>query len=149
MSDSDILLETARALHRSASSLSRRLLAARAPEGLSVSKLAVLGRLQEEGPRTATSLAAYLRIQPQSLTRLLAELERRGLIARQTDDADRRQSWIAITPQGAVALGGDVRARRQALARAMAATLTPAELGLLRLATGLMDRLSAAIAAED
>ena len=79
MENLETALETARVLHRSAVRLSRRLMAARGPEGISVSKLMVLGRLHRLGPATATELAAFLRIQPQSLTRLLAALEQRGI----------------------------------------------------------------------
>ncbi|MDE1148889.1 MAG: MarR family transcriptional regulator [Azospirillaceae bacterium] len=135
-------LETARHLHRSTTALSRRLLTARPAEGLSTTKLGVLGRLYREGPATATALAAYLRIQPQSLTRLLADLESQDLILRRPDAVDRRQVRIEITDAGNRLLIGDVQDRRTALARAMVATLTPTERDLLRLAARLMDRLA-------
>ena len=75
MNDLEGALELARAMHRSGALLSRRLMASRGAGALSLSKLSVLGRLRREGAATATELAAYLRIQPQSLTRLLASLE--------------------------------------------------------------------------
>jgi DNA-binding MarR family transcriptional regulator len=139
-------LDIARVLHRSGGLLSRRLMASRGAEGLSVSRLMVLGRLHREGPTTATELAAFLRIQPQSLTRLLAALEERRLIARRADKVDRRQNRIAITKAGSRALIADVQGRRLKLAQAIAGALTPTEQGLLRLTTGLIDRLAAAIA---
>jgi DNA-binding MarR family transcriptional regulator len=145
MADTDTPMDVARALHHSATLMSRRLMAARAPDGLSAARLAVLGLLRREGPSTATALAAYLHIQPQSLTRLLADLDRRGLITRRAAETDRRQSLIDITEAGAATLLADVHDRRVMLAEAMAATLTPAERGLLRLAAGLMDRLAEAI----
>src|SRR5580698_6647301 len=104
MTNLDSALETARVLHRSAAHLSRRLMAARGADGLSVSRLMVLGRLKRQGPATATELAAFLRIQPQSLTRLLASLEDGGLIVRRADETDRRQNRIEITDAGARAL---------------------------------------------
>ena len=145
MSDLEAALNTARVLHRSAALLSRRMLASRGPEGLSVSKLMVLGRLHRQGPTTATELAAFLRIQPQSLTRLLAALEEHGMIARRADDADRRQNRIEITTAGKRALKADVQGRRTKLAYAIMHALTPTEQELLRLTTGLIDRLAAAI----
>jgi DNA-binding MarR family transcriptional regulator len=141
-------LDIARALHRSATLLSRRLLAARASDGLSPARLAVLGLLRRVGPSTATALATELRIQPQSLTRLLADLDQRGLITRQTATTDRRQSRIEITGAGLALFLADVQGRREKLAQVLAATMTPAERGLLLLAAGLMERLTDAIEAD-
>jgi DNA-binding MarR family transcriptional regulator len=138
-------LDIARVLHRSGGLLSRRLMASRGDEGLSVSRLMVLGRLHREGPTTATELAGFLRIQPQSLTRLLAALEERRLIARRADKVDRRQNRIAITKAGARALIADVQGRRLKLAHAIVNALTPTEQGMLRLTASLIDRLAAAI----
>ncbi|MGD0190297.1 MAG: MarR family transcriptional regulator [Rhizomicrobium sp.] len=149
MSDLIGALETARILHRSAAHLSRRLMAARGTEGLSVSRLMLLGRLKRQGPATATELAAFLRIQPQSLTRLLASLEESGLIARHADETDRRQNRIEITDAGARALIADVQGRRLKLAQAIEATLTPTEQALLRLLNELIDRLAAALETAD
>jgi DNA-binding MarR family transcriptional regulator len=145
MNNLEAALDTARVLHRSAAQLSRRLMAARGPEGISVSKLMVLGRLHRQGPATATELAAFLRIQPQSLTRLLAALEESGMIARHADEADRRQNRIEITEAGARALIADVQGRRLKLAQVIAKVLTPTEQGLLRLSNELIDRLAVAL----
>jgi len=149
MTDIDNPLEIAGALHRSATLLSRRLLAARAPEGLSPARLAVLGLLRREGPSTATALASELSIQPQSLTRLLADLTRRSLITRRTAAADRRQSLIEITEAGTALFLSDVQGRREKLAQVLATLLTPAERGLLMLAAGLMERLRDAIEVDE
>jgi DNA-binding MarR family transcriptional regulator len=102
----------------------------------------VLGRLYRHGESTATGLAAHLRIQPQSMTRLIADLERRRLITRRADDADRRQSLLGITDQGAQLLTEDIRDQRVKLAQIIVEALTPAEQEMLRLAAGLMDRLA-------
>src|SRR4029079_8529098 len=91
------LLDTATRLHRSALRLSRRMRAVRPHGKLSLARLGVLGRLHREGAASGATLAAALGVRPQSLTRLLAALERDGLIARRSDEADRRQSTIAIT----------------------------------------------------
>jgi DNA-binding MarR family transcriptional regulator len=147
MTDIEAALDIARVLHRSAAQLSRRLMAARGPEGISVSKLMVLGRLRRGGPATATELAAFLRIQPQSLTRLLAALKDSGMILRRADESDRRQNQIEITDAGARALIADVQGRRLKLAQVIAKVLSPTEQGLLRLSNELIDRLAAALEA--
>jgi len=141
-------LDTANQLHRSALRLLRVLRAVRPAKGLSSSKLAVLGRLYQDGMATATALAAYLRIQPQSLTRLVADLERRKLITRRQDDADRRQSLLEITDKGSRLLMEEIGDQRVKLAETMAKELTVTEQDLLRLAAGLMDRLSSVTEAQ-
>jgi DNA-binding MarR family transcriptional regulator len=121
----------------------------RASSALSASKLLVLGILQQDGTATAARLAADLRIQPQSLTRLLAGLEADGLIRRRLDPADRRQSLIELTGTGGAALAADLRMRRDRLADAIQRALTPAECEMLGVATSLMDQVTAAIEPEE
>ena len=87
-------------------------------------------------------LAAAQRVQPQSLTRVLATLTSRGLLARTADPGDGRRSLLAITDGGREALRRDVDARDRWLAQAMADRLTGTEQELLRLAGELMDRLA-------
>jgi DNA-binding MarR family transcriptional regulator len=67
------------------------------------------------------------------------------MIARRADKTDRRKNRIEITKAGARALIEDVQGRRLKLAHAIAHALTPTEQGLLRLTTGLIDRLAAAV----
>ncbi len=142
-SDDEVLTVAAR-LHRGTTRLNSVLLATRA-KGMSMSKLALLGRLHREGTATASALAAYLRLQPQSLTRLVASLERRGFIARHPDAFDGRQMLIDITEEGKRALFGDMAERRKRLADAMERALSPAERGVLVFAAELMERIAEAV----
>jgi DNA-binding MarR family transcriptional regulator len=107
-----------------------------------LSKLSVLGRLSRNGPLTATDLAEQERIQPQSLTRLLADLEQRALVTRRQDQSDRRQMIIEITSKGSELLSEDARPQAAWLARAVSNVLSPVEQELLRLAAQLMQRLT-------
>lgn len=134
--------EAANRLHRAVFELTRWLRASRPAGALGLSKLGVLAYLQRHGAATATALAAYLRVQPQSMTRLLADLEERGLIARQPDSEDRRQSRIDITPDGAALLQDDVREQRMKLGEAMRASLTSAEQDMLGVAADLIGQLA-------
>lgn len=122
--------------------LNRRLRAERLGHGLSLNRLSLLGLLRSNGPMTATALAAAERLQPQSLTRMLARLETEGLIVRRPDDSDRRQVLIDITDEGIAVLTEDTRRREAWLAGVMAERLTLTEREVLRLAAGLMDRLA-------
>lgn len=121
--------------------LHRRLRAERG-HGLSFNRLSVLSLLHRGGPMTATALASAERLQPQSLTRMLARLENDGLIVRRPDEADRRQVLIEVTHEGVSVLTEDTRRREEWLAGMMAERLTGTEREVLRLAAGLMDRLA-------
>jgi DNA-binding MarR family transcriptional regulator len=145
---SDTVLNAADQLHRSALRLFRLLRDTRPAKELSLSKISVLGRLYRGGMATATVLAVYLRIKPLSLTRLLADLERRKLITRRPNDTDRRQSLLEITDAGVQLLTAEVRDQRLTLAKIMAKELTPAEPELLRLAAGPIDHLASVAEAQ-
>ena len=110
-----------------------------------MAKLAVLSILRREGITTATTLAAYLGVQPQSLTRLLAASEEEGLIKCRQDPADKRRSLIEITSTGSRLLADEARERESRLATTMTRVLTPTEQELVRLAAGLNDRITDAI----
>jgi DNA-binding MarR family transcriptional regulator len=121
--------------------MSRRLRAQRPSASVSITKLSILGHLQANGNLTAGELAALEQSQPQSLTRVLAELEQQGLISRVPDPGDRRRSIIGITKDGTRVLVADMRHRDVWLASAMAAKLTPTEREVLRLAADMLERL--------
>ena len=144
----DRAADTATRIHRSATRLTHEL-RSRRPEGsISVLRLSLLAHLHREGAKTPGDLARYLKIRPQSLTRLLVDLEEREWLERTEDPKDRRRALIDITDIGAKALAEDVRARRTELARAVARLLSPEEQDLLHAAAELMDRLTAAIAGD-
>src|SRR4051794_33621180 len=80
--------------------LSRRLRGARPEKSVNLSTLALLTTLSRRGPMSAVQLARDEKLQPQSLTRLLAAMTSDGLIVRETDPADRRAHVIQITREG-------------------------------------------------
>lgn len=125
------------------SRLSLRLRAQHPGRGQTLTRLAasVLANLRHDGPLTPTALAVIEGLQPQSLTRVLNELEERGRIVRSTNRKDRRSQDIAITGLGIEALDGHVQEGNRWLASALK-TLTPTERGVLELAAGLMVRLA-------
>jgi DNA-binding MarR family transcriptional regulator len=139
------LLREADGLRRSLSRIARELRKLRADHGISASKLSVLGRLHRAGgPLTAVDLARQERLQPQSLTRIIAELDERGLVSRRPDETDRRQVLIDIAPPGRELLVLDARAQNAWLAASMDTKLTGTEQALLILAAKLLDRLAEA-----
>jgi DNA-binding MarR family transcriptional regulator len=131
-------------VRRSVISLARRLRLERNTAGLTALELSLLGHLHRRGPLTPGELATAERVQPQSLTRTLAALETAGLMSRQPDPADGRRSLLALTDHGHAALRTEMEQRDAWLAAAMAAELSATEIGLLRLAGPLLERLAAA-----
>lgn len=121
--------------------LARRLSAERPADGLSLNKSSVLGHLRRNGPMSAGALAAADRQQPQSLTRVFAELQRDGLISRTRDDRDGRQRLLEITEAGREALARDM-AQRDAWLDTALTGLNETERQVLLLAARLMDRLA-------
>jgi DNA-binding MarR family transcriptional regulator len=130
------------AIARAVLQLGRRLRAARPANSVSLSTLGALSTLHRHGAMTATDLAAAEKLKPQSLTRLLAEMERTKLIHRARHPLDGRALIIEITTAGRGVLAQDMAARRAWLAAAMARTLTTEESRLLTKAAELMLRLA-------
>jgi len=139
------VLETAGVLYRQTSRLTRRLRITSPANGPGLSKLGILARLHQDGPDTASRLAEYLGLQPQSMTRLLSAMDNSGLISRCANQADRRQNQIQLTPMGERLLRDEIGKREDRLAQAMISVLTPTETELLRIAAGLLERVAAAI----
>lgn len=138
--DLDVFLRAHR-LRRASTALARRLRSLRAGHGLPAAKLSVLGCLERaQSPLTAARLAELERVQPQSLTRTIAELDAAGLIQRREDESDRRALLIEITQKGHELVAEDALRQNQWLADAMA-QLTRAELDLLAIAAALLEQL--------
>lgn len=91
---------------------------------------------------SAAALARCEGLQPQSLSRLLARMERDGLIERQTDVADRRRGVIAVTQRGLGALDKAMSQRRCWLSAVMTDRLDEEERSILLQASALMLRIA-------
>jgi DNA-binding MarR family transcriptional regulator len=129
-------------VRRSVTRLARRLRVERMDHGVPLSGLSVLAHLLRSGTLTATALAALEHVQPQSITRILNDLETGGLIVREPDESDRRQLRLDITSEGRALLMEDARRQDAWLAGVLMADLTEAEQGVLRIAAQLLDRIS-------
>ena len=130
-------------VRRSVTHLARRLRGLRSDHGISGSKLAILGWLfRASAPITATDLARLERLQPQSLTRIITELDEQGLIRRTPDSVDRRQILIEVTQAGKELLIVDAYRQNQWLTETMAARMTKAEREILAIAADLLDKLA-------
>ena len=91
---------------------------------------------------SAGELAACERVQPPSMTKVLANLEERGLVRREAHPTDKRQAIISVTDDGLALLD-----RRTPLARRVAhASGWPNsrsdERALLRSVVPILDKLA-------
>jgi DNA-binding MarR family transcriptional regulator len=135
-------LASANQIRRRLADFHRQMRALRDAHGVSASKLSVLGRLQRAGlPLSATQLAQLEKLQPQSLTRIIAELTNDGLIVRRQNESDRRHLDIEISEKGRELLFRDAFRQNQWLAGAMEEKLSPAERAVLALAVEMLERL--------
>lgn len=112
---------------RAVLALGRRLRAERPTGGVTLAELSILAALRRLGPVSAKRLSDEERLQPQSLTRLIASLEREDLILRSRSQHDRREILITLSEQGRSVLMDDLRARRAWLEKAMASALSERE----------------------
>ncbi len=121
--------------------LARRLRNQRADTTLTLGQLAALGSIDRHGPMTPGELAAHERVQPPSMTRIVAALEAAGLVVRAGHPTDGRQVLVAVSPEGKALLRDDRRRRDAWLAQRMR-DLEPADLLVLREAAAVLDRLA-------
>lgn len=68
--------------------------------GISISQCYILDALLEHGDLTMQQLAARMFRSVSTMTRVVAQLVKRGYVRRRQDAEDRRVVHIAITPQG-------------------------------------------------
>jgi DNA-binding MarR family transcriptional regulator len=136
-------MDVAIEVRRSVTRLARRLRAERVDHGVPSSHVSVLGHLLRCGTLTASAIAELERVQPQSVTRILAELESGGLIRRDKGTVDRRQFLITITEAGRDLLVRDAQRQDSWLAATIGTQLTEAERDLLGIAARLLARLAA------
>src|SRR3954452_7018755 len=108
---------------------------------VTLTQLSAMGTLRKSGPMSAGELAACERVQPPSMTKVLANLEERGLVRRDVHPTDRRQVVLAITPAGAALLDSERRSRDQWLTKRLG-TLTTEERALLQRVVPILDKLA-------
>ena len=90
---------------------------------------------------SAGELAAFERVQPPSMTKVLASLEDKGLVRREAHPTDKRQAIIALTDAGLELLNSERRQRDAWLSQRLA-QLTPDERALLRDVIPVLDKLA-------
>lgn len=120
--------------------LTRTIRNQRVDESVTLTLLAALMTLDKRGPTSPGELAALERVQPPSMTKILAKLEEKGLVERTPHPTDRRQVVIAVTDPGRALLAKE-RRERDAWLSVRLAMITPAERELLAQVAPLLDKL--------
>jgi DNA-binding MarR family transcriptional regulator len=136
----------ATALRISVSRLARRLRVERlmpelAEPALSDTQLAALATLERHGAMSPGDLAEHEKVQPPSMTRVIAALVDWELVTRAPHPTDRRQVILTVTPEGR-SLVQKVRRRKEAWLARKLAELSPQERATLREAAPILEKLS-------
>jgi DNA-binding MarR family transcriptional regulator len=118
-----------------------RLLRSQGDTGLSPSQLSALTSVERHGPLTLGALADHERVAPPSITRVVAKLEERGLVARRVDRDDRRVAHVSTTAEGASLLA-EVRQRKDVWLAARLARLTDDQVARVSAALAVIDELT-------
>jgi DNA-binding MarR family transcriptional regulator len=121
--------------------LGRRMRAERAATDLSLGQWAALRTLESHGPMTPSELAAHEKVQPPSVTKILARLEQHDYVSRTPDPIDRRQVVVAATSAGRALLADDRRRKDKWVSQRLP-TLDPAGRAALAAALPVLEKLS-------
>jgi DNA-binding MarR family transcriptional regulator len=114
----------------------------RAERGFPLAHAAVLSRLDREGARGTSDLAAAERVRPQSMAQTVSELETEGLIDRRPDPVDGRRALLELTDKGRHTLELDRHQREGWLTRALDEGFSEREQQALARALPLLRRLA-------
>ncbi|WP_018334004.1 MarR family winged helix-turn-helix transcriptional regulator [Actinomycetospora chiangmaiensis] len=137
-------VRTARAVRVTVGRLRRRMREHYDRAELTASQTAVLGRLERDGPATASELAAAEDVRQQSMAMTVAALVERGFARRDPDPHDGRRQVVSATPSGRDLLASARSAGEGWLAGALQEQLSAAEQRTVREAMALLDRVTGA-----
>ena len=133
-------------LSASAVRLARQLPPPRPNTSLTPPELSALAAISSAGSITARDLARYEEVTAATMSRLVASIERKGLVRRKRDRKDARLQWITLTAQGAQR-AKDGRLRQLAPLAAAIAKLDKAKRATLTEAADILEALASALAA--
>jgi len=133
---------TALLAHELRETLGRVVRRLRAEPGPSVGRLAVLGRLERDGPSSISALALCERMRPQSMAEIVHELETTGFVSRRPDPADGRRAFVELTAAGLDILQTTRASRETWLTEALERELDADERALMHEALALLRRVA-------
>ncbi|MFI1914835.1 MarR family winged helix-turn-helix transcriptional regulator [Nocardia sp. NPDC020380] len=120
--------------------LTRHLRGRRADAQISLTQLSALATLNREGAMTPGALAAKERVQPPSMTRVIASLSELELVERNPHPTDGRQIIVSLSEAGR-ALVLDENQAREAWMTDQLSNLSPDQLKVLDEAVSIMKQI--------
>jgi DNA-binding MarR family transcriptional regulator len=121
--------------------LNRRLRRTRPIGDITIAQISALQSLDAAGALTPRELAEVERVQPPTMTRIVARLEERGLVQRTPHPTDGRQVILAPSPLGRDLVAEYRRVRDEWLAQRLA-RLSAEERDTLQRAAEILDRIA-------
>jgi DNA-binding MarR family transcriptional regulator len=115
---------------------------------LPIAHVAVIKRLRNGGPTTASELAVAEHVTHQAIAQTLAALKRTGLVRSQADPTDGRKSVITVTPAGNRLFESAIASRDAWLVRAIESAVSPRERAALSKSIELLERIADADRAD-
>ncbi|MCB8913684.1 Rv0880 family HTH-type transcriptional regulator [Rhodococcus rhodochrous] len=122
--------------------LTRHLRGRRSDSRVSLTQISAMATLAQEGAMTPGALAARERVQPPSMTRVIASLHELGLVERTPHPTDGRQIIVTLSEAGNELLADEAQAREAWLTERLE-KLDPDSLATLRDAVGILTALVA------
>jgi DNA-binding MarR family transcriptional regulator len=104
------------------------------------SQVSALSSVEAHGSLTLGELAAYERVAPPSMTRIVSHLEERDLVLREVDASDRRVARVSITDAGRTLLT-EVRNKKTAYLAERISLLSDEDRAVLQAALPVIERL--------
>src|SRR5436190_16701667 len=138
LSAADKTADLADRLHSAAIHLLRRLRREDDASGLPAPQLSALSVIVFAGPITLGALATAEQVRPPTITKVVATLEKAGLVEREVDSEDRRVVRVRSTTRGARLLQ-EGRQRRVAMLAGSLADLSAADRALLERAASVLE----------
>ncbi|UFS95208.1 MarR family winged helix-turn-helix transcriptional regulator [Nocardia huaxiensis] len=120
--------------------LTRHLRGRRADAQISLTQLSALATLNRDGAMTPGALAAKERVQPPSMTRVIASLSDLALVERKPHPTDGRQIIVSLSEAGRALIADETHAREAWMTEQLA-TLRPDQLKTLNEAVGIMKQI--------
>ncbi|KAF0848068.1 DNA-binding MarR family transcriptional regulator [Nocardia caishijiensis] len=122
--------------------LTRHLRGRRAEAQISLTQLSALATLARDGAMTPGNLAGKERVQPPSMTRVIASLADLELVQRRPHPTDGRQIIVSLSPAGRALVADETHAREAWMTEQLS-NLAPEQLMVLDQAVAIMNQIIA------
>ncbi|MEV6561139.1 MarR family transcriptional regulator [Nocardia sp. NPDC051756] len=122
--------------------LTRHLRGRRADSQISLTQLSALATLARDGAMTPGALAARERVQPPSMTRVIASLTDLGMVERKPHPTDGRQIIVSLSEAGNALIADETHAREAWMTEQLSG-LTDNQIDVLTQAVGIMKQIVA------